>query len=331
MKNKSPITKANWKVRLVFLLFLVAPTILFAQNVGINTSGSTPSQNAILDLNTGNAKSLGLLIPRVVLGASLSTFNPPIANAPTGLDSGMMVFNWQATNQSIGYYYWNGTTWVSVSGGGGAVTSVTGTSPVVVSPRTGATVVSLQGTAGTVCYGTVGGSNFTAAGTIPTATSGTAPAGSAQVLVSQGTSTPTWNAAGGVTQIIYDGLSQTGGLENWPGANTDFYGPLYLQVFTAAGESYYQLAMPKCVVTRIRIMVYACTLNSTSTFYVRQNATNTALFSIVPANAAQGAYTGSGNITFNDGQLLSVSGVLGGTGAEGIELTNIQITYYVLP
>lgn len=122
MKKSTLLTKTNSKVSLVLLLFLSVNTALHAQNVGINTTGATPSQNAILDLNTGNAKNLGLLIPRVILGVSLNTFNPPIANAATGLDSGMMVYNWQATNQPVGYYYWNGTTWVSVSGGGGSVT-----------------------------------------------------------------------------------------------------------------------------------------------------------------------------------------------------------------
>lgn len=108
------------KKRSLFLLPLIfIGATLIAQNVGINVSGTTPSQNAILDLNTGNAKNLGLIIPRVVLGASLTTFNPPIAHAATGADSGMIVFNWQATNQAIGYYYWSGSTWISVTGAGG--------------------------------------------------------------------------------------------------------------------------------------------------------------------------------------------------------------------
>ena len=94
-----------------------------AQNVGINTSGANPSVNAILDLNTGNgARNLGFIVPNVTLGASLATFNPPIANAATAGDKGMLVYNSNAANQPIGYYYWNGATWVSVSGAGAAVT-----------------------------------------------------------------------------------------------------------------------------------------------------------------------------------------------------------------
>lgn len=107
MKKYSP------KVWLPLLLFASA---LSAQNVGINTTGTTPSANAILDLNSGNSNNLGLIIPSVTLGALLTTFTPPMANAASGADIGMLVYNSVSTNQPIGYYYWNGTTWVSVSG-----------------------------------------------------------------------------------------------------------------------------------------------------------------------------------------------------------------------
>ena len=85
--------------------------------MGINTSGSVPSSNAILDLNTGNAGNRGVLIPNVTLGASLSTFTPPMANAPNAGDKGMIVYNSVATNQPVGYYYWNGAAWVEVGSG----------------------------------------------------------------------------------------------------------------------------------------------------------------------------------------------------------------------
>ena len=94
-----------------------------AQNVGINTSGANPSVNAILDLNTGNAgRDLGFIVPNVTLSASLATFNPPIANAATAGDKGMLVYNSNPANQPVGYYYWNGATWVSL----GAAPTVTG-------------------------------------------------------------------------------------------------------------------------------------------------------------------------------------------------------------
>lgn len=121
------------KLQILFLVYLFTTTLVKAQNVGINTTGATPSINAILDLNTGNSNNLGLIIPNVSLTA-LATFNPPIANAVTAGDKGMMVYNTNAAvGSGVGYYYWNGATWVSVGGGGGGLTaannglSVTGT------------------------------------------------------------------------------------------------------------------------------------------------------------------------------------------------------------
>lgn len=109
----------NIKQATLFLVFLFAASIgIDAQNVGINTTGATPSANAILDLNSGNNYNLGLIIPHVTLGASLATFNPPIANAVSTKDTGMIVYNMNGP-QAVGYYYWNGSTWVNVSGAGG--------------------------------------------------------------------------------------------------------------------------------------------------------------------------------------------------------------------
>src|SRR5579872_3923935 len=109
----------------IFVLSLLLASPSFSQNVGINTTGAAPSVNAILDLNTGNLNNTGVIIPNVTLGASLATFNPPIANAATAGDVGMMVYNVGGT-QAAGYYYWSGTTWVNV-GGGLSSTTVTST------------------------------------------------------------------------------------------------------------------------------------------------------------------------------------------------------------
>src|ERR1700721_2860624 len=119
----------KYSLRSVFIIFGVSFSLaLSSQNVGINTTGAAPSVNAILDLNSGNSNNLGLIIPNVTLGASLATFNPPIAHAFTVGDKGMMVYNSVATNQPIGYYYWNGATWVSVSGGGSVTAANNGLS-----------------------------------------------------------------------------------------------------------------------------------------------------------------------------------------------------------
>jgi len=102
--------------RILLFFFCAFSPLVYSQNIGINTTGTTPSVNAILDLNTGNSNNLGIIIPNVTLGALLTTFNPPMANAPTAADVGMMVFNAHGP-QTVGYYYWSGTQWISVSGG----------------------------------------------------------------------------------------------------------------------------------------------------------------------------------------------------------------------
>ena len=107
----------------IFFLSLFTSASLFSQNVGINATGAAPSVNAILDLNTGNLNNTGVIIPNVTLGASLATFNPPIANAATAGDVGMMVYNIGGV-QAAGYYYWNGITWVNVGGGLSSVTVI---------------------------------------------------------------------------------------------------------------------------------------------------------------------------------------------------------------
>lgn len=39
-----------------------------------------------------------------------------MAHAPTGKDSGLMVYNYASTNQATGYYYWTGSTWALAGG-----------------------------------------------------------------------------------------------------------------------------------------------------------------------------------------------------------------------
>jgi len=106
--------KKTIAIIILFLAFLRFTAACFAQNVGINTTGTTPSTNAILDLNSGNNYKFGLIIPHVTLGASLTTFSPPMISAATTKDTGMIVYN-MSGNQTVGYYYWSGSAWVMVS------------------------------------------------------------------------------------------------------------------------------------------------------------------------------------------------------------------------
>lgn len=89
----------------VFFLFTMCflPT-LYAQNIGINATASTPHASAALDINYSN---MGLLIPRVALLSN--TDNTTIPSPATSL----LVYNTAtATDITPGYYYWNDSKWL---------------------------------------------------------------------------------------------------------------------------------------------------------------------------------------------------------------------------
>jgi hypothetical protein len=108
------------------IFWLILSPMLFSQNVSINGTGAAPNASAMLDISATNK---GLLIPRVALTAANS-------NLPVGatITTSLMVYN-TATNGagvnavSPGYYYWNGTRWVSMSGDDWRLTGNAGTNP----------------------------------------------------------------------------------------------------------------------------------------------------------------------------------------------------------
>ncbi len=95
---------------------------LYSQNVGINSTGNTPSTVAMLDIDASPGNDKGLLIPRVALSATNS-------NAPIGASivTSLLVYNTATAGVSPnnvfpGFYYWSGAKWVclsSFSGGNG--------------------------------------------------------------------------------------------------------------------------------------------------------------------------------------------------------------------
>lgn len=94
------------------------PQFIYSQNIGINTTGTTPNASALLDLDANPGNNLGLLIPRVALTATNSA--SPITSPATSL----MVYNTATAGSSPnnvlpGYYYWNSLKWISLSGGTG--------------------------------------------------------------------------------------------------------------------------------------------------------------------------------------------------------------------
>lgn len=103
--------------KIIIVLITLFATHIFAQNVGINTSGSAPDASAMLDVSS---TSKGVLVPRVAL--TDITVAAPITSPLTSL----LVYNTTtsalatASNNVIpGFYYWDGSKWVSISGGTG--------------------------------------------------------------------------------------------------------------------------------------------------------------------------------------------------------------------
>jgi len=93
--------------------FLLITTGAFAQT-GIGTT--TPNASAKLDVS---ATDRGFLPPRVALTAA-NTFAPITGTSSAA--AGLLVYNTStagtAPNNVVpGYYYWNGTSWIQLSGG----------------------------------------------------------------------------------------------------------------------------------------------------------------------------------------------------------------------
>ncbi|MFM1754460.1 MAG: hypothetical protein RLZZ236_1399 [Bacteroidota bacterium] len=100
---------------LVYFVFLcIANTFQLSAQTGIGTT--TPNASAKLEVA---ATDKGFLPPRVALTAS-NVFSPIVGTAANA--TGLLVYNTAtagATPNNVvpGYYYWNGTAWIQISGG----------------------------------------------------------------------------------------------------------------------------------------------------------------------------------------------------------------------
>jgi len=136
-------------------------TQLHAQNVAINSSGTTGNAAAILDLSDASNSTLGLLTTNVTL--TNSTLASPITSPPEGL----IVYNSSASTSNglfgPGFYYWSGTQWLYISNSGtpssGTVTSVglTGPGGVFGITNTNGNPITSNGSFGITTTGTSGG------------------------------------------------------------------------------------------------------------------------------------------------------------------------------
>lgn len=111
----------------LILLLVSISHLMFSQNIGINSTGATPAASAMLDISSTNS---GLLIPRVALTATNAA--GPITSPATSL----LVYNTATAgttpnNVIPGYYYWNGTGWVSFSTATNTAWTLTGNSGTV--------------------------------------------------------------------------------------------------------------------------------------------------------------------------------------------------------
>jgi len=74
--------------------------LMFAQNVGINTDGSTPHASAMLDVKS-NEK--GMLVPRM---------SQTQRNAISAPATGLLIYQ---TDNTPGFYFYNGSAWTAVT------------------------------------------------------------------------------------------------------------------------------------------------------------------------------------------------------------------------
>ena len=159
--------------------------------------------------------------------------------------------------------------------------------------------------------------------TLPTST-GTA----SQFMQTDGSGNLSFYTLGGNIMSFYSGtLTSTSVTSVYAGAQTVFYN---MPGGAFAAEATTQVKMPKCQVTRMRIVFSANTLNSSSTIALRKNGVATAI-SITQAAATTTTSESTGTIAFADGDLLSVRGVLGGTSGQTFGVVRIEITYYLVP
>jgi len=215
----------------------LSSSIITAQNIGINNTGSKPSAAAILDLQTGNVGvNRGFLPPEVNLTATNSA--APVTNP----DIGLIVFNAISAgtapyNVVPGYYYWDGTEWdlllqpggagsagqVLTSNGGGAPSWSNMNSTLAtnnIQNASSSSVVSITNGAGQV----VGSTNVVLDITDPASNNGgvlysngsgsaqfTVAGSSGQVLMSNGSGAPTWATAASLTMAtLTNGTGITG-------------------------------------------------------------------------------------------------------------------------
>ena len=224
------------------------------------------------------------------------------------------------------------TTWSSA--GGGAISTVSGASPIVVAPSIGNVLVFIEdpsNSTGGVLYsqGSAVNAAYTAAGVAPFDSA-------SQVLESQGAGTPTWNTIGGVNIIFYKGDSSvTESLYSLirPSWTNWFFSSHYAKTSSTHNTDATEMTMPKCYLTRVRVVPVplANGLTGTTTFTVYKNGSATTMTGTLAGTVASPFNFGAGNpIAFSDGDYFEL-GFTTTAGGTTLQLVNIELTYYPLP
>ena len=137
---KKFITVYSFSFLLTMLLCL--PLITTSQSVSINTTGSAADQSAILDISS---TTKGVLLPRMTSAEKTAIVSPA---------TGLLMYQ---TDGTPGFYYYDGTVWLSITGNSTSLTTPTLTTTIVSSiAETSATSggnVTSDGGASVTAYG----------------------------------------------------------------------------------------------------------------------------------------------------------------------------------
>ena len=95
------------KIYFLAVIFIISITAVFSQGVAINSSGLDPHASAMLDVASTNS---GVLIPRMTQAQRDAIASPA---------NGLVIYQ---TNNTPGFYYFDGSTWVRLSAQGESLT-----------------------------------------------------------------------------------------------------------------------------------------------------------------------------------------------------------------
>jgi hypothetical protein len=147
-------------ITLITYSLLLIPCLGTAQ-IAINNSAANPDASAILDLNSGNAGvNKGFLAPQVALT------NVTVAAPVTSPATGLIVYTTTAPTggNGTGYYYWSGSSWLSL-GGSATLANLTGGTGITAFTYNGSSAATVGIANTTVSAGSYGSTT-----TVPTYT-----------------------------------------------------------------------------------------------------------------------------------------------------------------